>query len=81
MRVQAEQIAAAFPDVPLRAILADLVGTRVPEATVDNILAGRVVATEGSSPLEEFPQEGTNINSAYEGVRDTEWQVICGGIN
>ncbi|VDK31900.1 unnamed protein product [Taenia asiatica] len=67
MRAQAEQIAAAFPDIPLRAILADLVVTRVPEATVENILAGRVVATESDSPLEEFPQEGIDINSAYEG--------------
>ncbi|KAL5110210.1 E3 ubiquitin-protein ligase AMFR [Taenia crassiceps] len=66
MRAQAEQIAAAFPDVPLRAILADLVVTRVPEATVDNILAGRLVATEGGSSLEESPQEGINPNSTYE---------------
>ncbi|CDS42576.1 autocrine motility factor receptor [Echinococcus multilocularis] len=66
MRAQAEQIAAAFPAVPLRAILADLAVTRVPEATVENILAGRVVGTESDSPLEEFSQDGTTINSAYE---------------
>lgn len=42
LRAQADQIAAAFPAVPLSSILNDLALTRVPEVTVENILAGRV---------------------------------------
>ncbi|KAM7538230.1 hypothetical protein Aperf_G00000069991 [Anoplocephala perfoliata] len=42
LRAQADQIAAAFPAIPLSSILSDLTLTRVPEVTVENILAGRV---------------------------------------
>lgn len=42
LRAQGEQIAAAFPDLPLNVIFHDLAITRIPEVTVENILAGRI---------------------------------------
>ncbi|VDO08356.1 unnamed protein product [Rodentolepis nana] len=42
LRSQGEQIAAAFPDLPLNVIFYDLAITRVPEVTVENILARRI---------------------------------------
>ncbi|VDM16089.1 unnamed protein product [Hydatigera taeniaeformis] len=68
MRAQAEQIGAAFPGISMQAILADLAVTRVPEVTVENILAGRVVGTESVSLSEESPQESSSISSAFEGL-------------
>lgn len=71
MRAQAEQIAAAFPAVPLEIILADLAVTRVPEVTVENILSGRVMATESRSP-----NESINTNDVHrEEIHDASSQV------
>lgn len=42
LRAQGEQIAAAFPDLSLNAILLDLSITQIPEVTVENILVGRI---------------------------------------
>lgn len=81
---QANQIAAAFPAVPLDAILADLAQTRVAEVTVENILAGHLdtdaawragVVEEVSSPaVEENVSEDGSV-SAFDFDEDSVYST------
>ncbi|VDD79216.1 unnamed protein product [Mesocestoides corti] len=73
LRAQAEQISAAFPDVPLDAILADLAVTRVPEATVENLLSGQTVTLLEGSLVEERPHATHSDSSPHEELeRETQ---------